>query len=503
VHKSPEGQIQKYGMDLCRYADAMTGLSKSRLMSFLQCPKRLWLERHQPDLVQFSAATEAAFATGHEIGDIARQLYDPDGTGTLISGAGGMAAALRDTAAALASPAATPLFEATFERDGLLIRADVLDRPAKRLVEVKSSTSCKDEHVTDCAIQAWVLETSAVAPKAVALAHVNNQFVYGGDGDYRGLLVEKVLGTAISAQRKQVPAWLAAAKQTVEGSCPDAAIGRRCRTPYACPFIAHCWPDTDYPLTTLPGIGRRLDELLAQGYKDLRDLPASMVSGKESQRVWRAARSGQPEVSDSVRAELAALDWPRYYLDFETIGGAIPRWAGIRPYQAVPFQWSLHIESAPGQLQHAEFLDLSGEFPARAVATALLAAIGTAGPVLTYTGYEKQCLGMLAAFCPELADGLAAVVERLVDLHPIVKRAYYHPAMKGSWSIKTLLPAIAPEMDYAQLDGVHEGRGAQLAWMEAVAPQTLAARRSELRAQLLRYCGHDTLAMVRVVNFFS
>ncbi len=481
----------------------MAGLSKSRLMSFLQCPKRLWLEKHQPELAQISAATEAAFATGHEIGEIARQLYDPDGTGTLISGADGMAAALRDTAAALAGPAAAPLFEATFERDGLLIRADVLDRQAQRLVEVKSSTSCKDEHITDCAIQAWVLETSAVTAKSVSLAHVNNQFVYQGDGDYRGLLVEKDLGAAIGAQKQRVPEWLAVAKKTVEGDCPDAPIGRRCRMPYDCPFIAHCWPDTDYPLTTLPGVGGRLDALIAQGYKDVRELPAASAGGRAAQRVWRAARSGQPEVNDSARKELAALGWPRYYLDFETIGGAIPRWAGTRPYQAIPFQWSLHVEPAPGQLEHAEFLDLSGALPARAVATALLAAIGTQGPVLTWTGYEKQCLGTLAAFCPELAGALAAVVERLVDMHPIVKAAYYHPAMKGSWSIKALLPAIAPDMDYAQLEGVHDGGGAQQAWMEAVAPKTAAARRSELREQLLRYCGHDTLAMVRVLHFFA
>jgi hypothetical protein len=481
----------------------MAGLSKSRLMSWRQCPKRLWLEKRRPDLVQFSAATQAAFATGHEIGGIARQLYDPDGSGVLIGAAGDMAAALRETAAALARPAATPLFEATFERDGLLIRADVLDRKAARLIEVKSSTSCKDEHVIDCAIQAWVLETSAVPPESVALAHVNNQFVYQGDGDYRGLLTEKDLAAAIVAPRQQVPGWLAAARQAVAGDCPDAAIGRRCKAPYECPFMAHCWPQTDYPLDTLPGIGKRLDELLAQGYRDVRELPEASVGGKEALRVWRAARSGQPEPAAPVRAELAALGWPRYYLDFETIGGAVPRWAGTRPYQPVPFQWSLHVEPAPGQLEHAEFLDLSGGFPARAAADALLAAIGTAGPVLTWTGYEKQCLGTLAAFCPEHAEALAAVVERLVDLHPVIKRGYYHPAMQGSWSIKALLPVIAPELDYAQLEGVHDGGGAQLAWAEAVAPQTTAARRSELRGQLLRYCAHDTLAMLRVVNFFS
>jgi hypothetical protein len=224
--------------------------------------------------------------------------------------------------------------------------------------------------------------------------------------------------------------------------------------------MAYCSPQADHPLTMVPVVARRLDEL-------------------------------------------AALGWPRYYLDFETIGGAIPRWAGTRPYQAMPFQWSLHIEPAPGQLDHAEFLDLGGELPARAVATALLAAIGTQGPVLTWTGYEKRCMGTLAAFCPDLAEALDAVIERLVDMHPIVKHGWDHPALKGSWSIKALLPVIAPEMDYAQLEGVHDGGGAQLAWAEAVAPQTSAVRRSELREQLLRYCGHDTLAMVCVLHFFS
>ena len=137
------------------------------------------------------------------------------------------------------------------------------------------------------------------------------------------------------------------------------------------------------------------------------------------------------------------------------------------------------------------------------MAQALLAAIGTEGPVFMYTGYEKMCLNTLAAFCPDLAAPLDAIIDRLVDLHPIVKRSYYHPAMKGSWSIKALLPTIAADMDYALLDGVQDGGGAQQAFMEAIAPETPAARRQELEQQLLRYCGHDTLAMVRVVQFFG
>jgi hypothetical protein len=284
---------------------------------------------------------------------------------------------------------------------------------------------------------------------------------------------------------------------------PAIRVGSHCHKPYDCPFIAHCWPQTEHPLTTLPHIGRRLDELIARGFTDLRELPPDLVPGEEAQRVWRAARDGRAEINGAARQALAALPYPRHYLDFETMRFAIPRWAGTRPYQQVPFQWSLHIERAPGQLEHAEFLDLGDALPARCAAVALLAATGTDGPVFMYTGFERACLATLAALCPDLAGRLEALGERLLDLHPIAKASYYHPAMHGSWSIKALLPTIAPEMDYALLEGIREGSAAQAAYLEATAAGTSAARKDALRQQLLRYCAHDTLAMVRVAHFLS
>ncbi len=481
----------------------MSGLSKSRLMSFLQCPRRLWLEKNRPDLARVDAARQAVFDTGHAVGALARRLYDPRGTGAIIDGERGMDEALRATAALVANPVSTPLFEATFQRDGLLIRADVLDRERLRLIEVKSSAGLKAEHTTDCAIQAWVLDASPARPKTVALAHIDSQFTYGGDGDYNGLMVEQDLSTVIAAPLEQVPAWLSAAKNALRGDEPEASIGTRCRRPYPCPFIDHCWPQTEYRLTTLPGVSRRLDELIAKGYRDVRELPPELVRGEDALRTWRAARSGRAEIGGAARGELALLAWPRYYLDFETIGPAIPRWPGTRPYQAIPFQWSLHVERAPGRLEHSAYLDLSGNLPVRGVAQALLRDVGTLGPVLTYTGYEKSCLTTLAAFCPDLAGPLGAVIDRLVDLHPIVKRNYYHPAMHGSWSIKAVMRTIDPDMDYALLEGVQDGSGAQAAFTEALAPDTSATRQREIEAQLLRYCAQDTLAMVRIAHFLS
>jgi hypothetical protein len=194
------------------------------------------------------------------------------------------------------------------------------------------------------------------------------------------------------------------------------------------------------------------------------------------------------------------LPYPSYYLDFETIGFAIPRWAGTRPYQQVPFQWSLHIEGRDGSLSHKEFLDLTGDFPARAAAEALLAAAGRTGPVFMYTGFERTCINNLADLCPDLRKELMALADRLVDLHPIVKDNYYHPDMQGSWSIKAVLPTIAPELDYSKLGEIQEGTAAQQAYVEAISPDTQIATREAIQNSLLDYCKHDTLAMVAVAR---
>jgi len=480
------------------------GLSKSRLMSFRQCPRRLWLEKHRPDLAVEPQGQQARFDTGHEVGDIARRLYDTGG-GVLIEYDAGLAAAMRRTQEVLAEPSGAPVFEATFERDGLLVRADVLERGGShpRLVEVKASTSVKPEHVVDCAIQSWVLAASPAVPAEVALAHVDNRYTYAGDDRYDGLLVEQDLTADIQPLMEQVPAWVRTARRILAGDEPAASIGSRCSTPYECPFRGHCWKQVEHSIADLPGIGRRLDQLLAEGHYDLRELPEALASTPDQRRVWRAVRRGTPELSLAARQEFKGLRFPRYYLDFETIAFAVPRWAGTRPYQQVPFQWSLHVEGPRGQLSHHEFLDLSGAMPARAAAEGLLAATRETGPVFMYTPFEKTTLRSVAEACPDLRSRLEALIDRLVDLAPIARRHYYHPAMRGSWSIKRLLPTIAPELDYVHLEGIREGTAAQQAYLEAIAPGTPPSRRAEIERDLLAYCRHDTLAMVEIARFLE
>jgi hypothetical protein len=178
---------------------------------------------------------------------------------------------------------------------------------------------------------------------------------------------------------------------------------------------------------------------------------------------------------------------------------AVPIWAGTRPYEQLPFQWSCHIERADGVVDHREFLGTSGGDPMRAFAESLLHALRDQGPVLIYSAFEKTILGGLQRRFPDLADALGAIIDRLVDLLRPMRWGYYHPDQYGSWSIKAVAPLIAPDVRYEDLDEVQDGGAAQTAYLELIDPGTSQERKDDLRRQLLDYCGLDTLALLRVV----
>jgi hypothetical protein len=492
-----------------------TGLSKSRIISSLQCHKRVHLEVNRKDLVRYSSATEAAFAMGHEVGDIAIQLYgganSENNGGIFIEYEGGnFSGALERTEQLMTSMFRAPIFEATLQHEGVLVREDVLlpvdgsEGKSWRIVEVKAATRVKPEHIHDCAVQAWVHRGAGHSLSSISLAHIDNQFRYPGEGSYQGLLIEQDLTGQVYELLPSVPVWVEQAREAVAGPMPDTPVGQHCTTPYECPFLDHCWPnDSSYPIRGLGGSRKKLGIWVLDGYRDIRDVPSSEISSETQLRIHRVTVEGVPELLSGARDFVDALAYPRFYLDFETIGPPIPVWAGTRPYQTLPFQWSCHIERAPGVMEHAEFLDLSGAPPMRALAEAMIADLEKEGPVLMYTSYERSVIEGLAAMFPDLAGELHFVIDRLVDIHPVTRTNYYHPDMLGSWSIKAVLPTIAPDMDYTRLEGIQEGTAASLAYLEAIDPKTGVERKEEIRNELLKYCKHDTEAMVRLVAFFA
>ena len=465
----------------------------------------MYLEVRHPELAEIPASTQAAFDIGHKVGDIAVEVYGQAG-GIYLEYEAGLQSLLKQTHNLMGRVERVPIFEATLEHQGVLVREDVLlpDGDSWRVVEVKATTKKKVEHVQDCAIQAWVHQGCGYPLERIALAHIDNQFVYPGEGDYTGILTEEDLTEPVRDLMPAVAGWVERARQAVHRSTPDVAVGQHCFTPYECPFFRHCWPTgSKYPVHGLKGSRKKLGELVVAGYEDIRDVPPDALSTEDHLRIHRVTMSGRAEVLPAAGEFVRSLAYPRYYLDFETIGPAIPVWAGTRPYQVVPFQWSCHVEEAPGEIRHEEFLDASGQLPMRRLAEQLIGALGHQGPVLMYTAYEKGVIRGLAERFPDLAGPLQAIIERLVDLYPVTKAGYYHPDMLGSWSIKSVMPTIAPDMDYENLEGVAEGMEASNAYLQAIQPGISAERKQEMQRELLDYCAFDTFAMVRLVEFFT
>jgi len=490
----------------------MAQLSKSKIIAYRQCPKRLWLEIHRREL-RDDAASERVFQIGNEVGEVARRIYDPAGAGTVVDlqalGHGGALA----LSARLLEQSDQPVFEAGVSIDGALAYADVMlpdfSSGARRwkMVEVKSSTRVKDYHRDDLAVQGYIAAAAGVPLSSMAVAHVDSGFVYQGDGDYRGLLREVELTDEAQARAGEVAEWIAAA-QAVAGAAEEPAIatGAHCNTPFTCGFCSYCNKDKqpEYPLRSLPRFPAAKQELMEElGIDDLREVPAEYLNLIQTRVQEHTAKGSVYFDAAAAAAELAGYGFPAYFLDFETTNMAVPIWKGTRPYQQIPFQFSLHVRSAAGELEHSAFLDLTGDDPRRGFAEALVAGCGASGTIFVYNiSFERRVIVELAREFDDLAPALNALIGRLVDLLPIARDHYYHPSQHGSWSLKAVLPAAVPELSYDDLNGVAHGGDAVVAFTEAIAAATATARREELRSQLLAYCLLDTLAMVRLWEFF-
>jgi hypothetical protein len=491
----------------------MRNLSKSKIIAYRQCPKRLWLEIHKPEL-RDDSGSEVAFAIGNQVGDIARDIYDPEHVGDMIDiGDLGHGAALSQSAELLVQGKA-PIFEAGLTIEGALAYADVMlpDRSDGtlrwRMIEVKSSTGVKDYHRDDIAVQTYIAEESGVSLASVSLAHIDNSFVYQGDGNYKGLLYEADLTTEAQSRSGEVKEWIDQAHAVVAlEQEPEVETGPHCSTPFTCGFCTYCNRDVvspEFPLSSLPRLhASRRARIETAGHEDLRDVPDEFLNTLQN-RVKQCTVSGEPFFdAEGAAADLAPHGFPAYFLDFETVMFAVPIWKGWRPYRQIPFQFSLHQMNETGDVRHTEFLDLTGADPSEYFSQALIDQCGTEGPVFVYNAaFEMTRIREMAERFPQHAPALVAINARIVDLLPIARNRYYHPSQHGSWSIKAVLPAICPDLSYSDLEGVQNGGMAVESYKEAIAPATTPGRKEEIEKQLHKYCKLDTLAMVRMWEVF-
>lgn len=497
-------------------AQPMTrNLSKSKILAFRQCPKRVWLEIHRPELREDSAAAEARFSVGNAVGEMARRLYDPAGKGSLIDAkAEGHEAAFNRTQELLQT--SRPIFEAGFTAGGALAFADVMlpvrkaGRLQWRMVEVKSTSQVKDYHHDDAAVQSFVARSAGVPLASIALACIDTSWVYPGGGNYAGLFKEHDMTAELLARGDEVQTWIQDAQVVASRRTePKVPTGAQCNLPFECGFFGHCSasePTIEYPVRWLPKVQTKaLKTLLADSnVKDLRQVPDDLLNDRQLRVKHHTLADEVYFDAPGARADLARTGLPAYFMDFETVNLAVPIWKGTRPYQQIPFQFSVHRMARNGRLSQESFLDLSRNDPSKAFAQALVAACGDTGPVFVYNaGFERSCVERLAERVPKLAKPLRAINDRLVDLQVVAANRYYHPSQQGSWSIKDVLPALVPRLRYDALEGVQDGTMAIEAYQEAIDPATSAARKAEIERELLAYCSLDTLAMVKLWEVFT
>ncbi len=475
-------------------------------MSGLQCHRKLYLACHQPKLATPpDAAQQARFDAGSEVGEVARELRPG---GVLIDEPYNRHREAVDRTRSLLTKRDVPaIYEAGFLEDGVRIRVDILARSSGKswdIIEVKSSASTKGEHIPDAAVQLMVVEKAGLTVNKIGLARMNGDYVYpGGDYDVDQLLaVDDVTDDARAYAEGIADQLDAMRKPLAENEPPDIAVGSHCNKPYKCDFYAHCRSrEPDWSIEDLPRLRQAMrEDLRARGVRSILDIPDGEQLSPAQERARQSVIANKPQASESLFSELDQIVPPAHFLDFETLMPALPVFPGTRPFEMVPFQWSDHVVGEAGSISHSEFLAEGHDDPRAELAEALIAQLAGAATIVAYGSYEKTCFRSLIKALPEQQSSL----ERLmalpwVDLLKIVQGHYYHRDFHGSFSIKSVLPAIAPEFGYKDLE-IQEGSLASIAFLESNHPDTNAKRREQLRGDLLAYCKRDTEAMLHVVE---
>ncbi len=481
-------------------------LSKSSFALGLQCPKALYFKLKHPELDQpVSESTQAIFDQGNRIGVEARKYFPG---GVLISAEHwNKGEAVAQTIAAIKSGAKV-IFEAALEHDGLHVKVDVLSRKRVAgpwsLIEVKSAKDVSAANIADVTIQTHVAKASGLAVKDSSVMVLNRDCVFPKlENLFRQQLVTdevEPLLSAVPAKLKQLRAIL------MQPKAPGIEIGPQCSSPYECPYTRVCQKGKipSPSVFDFPGVGPAKGwKLYKDGVVKLSDKRFGPFEGVKALQL-KAARTGKRWVDVAVIAKhISTWKWPLHFLDFETVGFAIPRFAGTGPFDAVPFQFSCHVQKGLGAKPvHIEFLHEGLEDPRPGFIKALLAAIGPKGDIVSYNKRtEMGEIRKLAEDFPQFARELSTLVDRFVDPLPVFQQGVYDPAFAGGFSIKDVAPAILGKaMDYSGMD-VGDGRAAGRAYEELIAVVTLPRRRAELRKALLEYCEKDTAAMVGLVGW--
>jgi len=477
-------------------------LTKSDFIKHEECPIWLWLYKSRPDLLpKETPELRRIFASGNEVDQLSRRLY-PEG----IEIEGHFEQGWINTQTAIKRGAQVMFQPTAMTQDGLLSQADILVKvpgtDTWNLLEVKSSTRVKEEHLCDVAFQRICFERAGIKINKTCHIHINNQYVREGDVEPEKLFVSEDITDTVLARQDATKTQIEEAKKIIsQGRSPDTALVQKCLDPEKCEYLSHYihgFPEIYSLVDSFPD--SHIKALLDRGILDY-----TRLSQETLDRVGFSAPVFFETINtEGIKKELDKLVYPLYFFDYETYSAAIPPFDGTRPYQQLPFQYSLHIQKEKGgAVEHKEFLARTYTNPMPALLSQLKQDFGPQGSVLVWNSkFETARNEEMAQMYPEYQSLLQDINNRMFDLMLLFKfdrELYLHSDFHRSASLKKVLPVICPELNYADLE-IKEGGTASASWPLLTGDTIAQEEKDTLANNLLKYCGRDTEAMVGILK---
>jgi len=475
----------------------MKNMSKSIFLNALACPTLGWLlrsEQYIKELSDESLAEQFRIEQGIEIENRARQLF-PKG---ILVEEKRMQLAAKKTEELLSDPDTSVIFNAAFFSEGFSARADVLQREGRgwHLTEVKSSVNDREEFIDDMGYTAMVIKLTGVNITAASLMLVSKDYRLGMSNNE--LFVEIDHTDDVLPRAAVFESVCPEIDELTKGrDKPEPGLKRGCKN---CPLFAECvGKGVENHILHIPRLSQsKFNSLKEFSIVCIEDIPSDFPLTNNQARVRDCVMTRDPFIGAQLRGGLEAIEWPAFYLDFETVATAIPLYPDIAPYTKLPTQYSIHKCFDIGGIDgHLEYLADPSKDSRRELAESLIKDLEQNGSVIVYSSFEKTTINGLARLYPDLSGKLATLIGRMVDLEAIIRNNYYHPEFQGSTSIKRILPVLVPEMTYDDLE-IAEGDSASAAFAYLASGRYDDAEAKSVKRNLLDYCEQDTLAMVKL-----
>ena len=495
--------------------DKYYSLTKTLILSGIQCEKKLWFDLND----KIKLKDKAIFRSGNRFNDVVRKHY---GEGLDLSDEKEHQLVIQKTKNAIKSNNINVIYEAGFQFKKTFIRADVLIRKGEKwtMLEAKASTSIKDINISDLAIQSYVVKNSNLNVVGNKIIHINKEFVYKGDENYKELIVEVDITKDVLIEEKKIEGLINKYLPLLKSSCPIKEVGSHCKHPYTCHYLDRCSPpETNINKVSykiLPYCSKKIEAYCKTNKTDeLKDIPKDLLQSSRKgyaenyhQIIQEAHIKNTPWVNKDISEQFKKWKMPFYFMDFETIQQGVPIIKNTKPFEQVPFQWSVHKLSEKGKaLEEFSFIDFADQDIEFNFLKKLIETLGNAGTIFVHNHpFEKGVLNKLIEKpkMKSFSDKVDSIIDRIEDTLELTRKNFYSPEMFGKYSLKKIIKGIPTQISYESEDedAVSDGGDAQLAWFKCTDPKTKPWEKENYKKELIKYCSKDTEALYDLINYF-